>query len=116
KRATKSTWHLTPRAKLATFWTCVALAIFFLWAVRDVLRPFMVAIILAYVLNPIVGRVSARARLPRVWTVAGIYVMLAMLSTLGALVVLPVATREARELAAVLPRLLVQLQTALAQE
>src|SRR5205085_196187 len=34
----------------------------------------------------------------------------------GALVVLPVATREARELAAVLPRLLLQLQSKLAQE
>ena len=111
-----SGWHLSPRAKLATFWTCVALAILFLWAVRSVLRPFIIAIILAYVLNPLVGRVSERARLPRVWAVAGTYVILAMLFTWGALVVLPVATREARELAAILPRLLVQMQGNLARE
>src|SRR6266540_1916031 len=109
-------WRLTPRAKLATFWVCVLLAIFFLWAVRSVLRPFIIALILAYLLNPVVGRVSERARLPRVWAVAGIYVILGMLLTWGVLVVLPVATREARELAAVLPRLLLQMQTILAQE
>jgi predicted PurR-regulated permease PerM len=48
--------------------------------------------------------------------VAGIYIILAMLFTWGALVVLPVATREARELAAVLPRLLLQTQSTLARE
>jgi predicted PurR-regulated permease PerM len=114
--AGESGWHLSPRAKLATFWICVALAVLFLWAVRSVLRPFIIAIILAYVLNPLVGRVSERARLPRVWAVAGTYVILAMLFTWGALVVLPVATREARELAAILPRLLVQMQGNLARE
>ena len=109
-------WRLTPRAKLATFWVCVLLAIFLFWSVRSVLRPFIIALILAYLLNPLVGRISERARLPRVWAVAGTYVILGMLLTWGVLVVLPVATREARELAAVLPRLLLQMQTLLAQE
>jgi predicted PurR-regulated permease PerM len=94
----------------------VAVALLFLWAVRSILRPFIIALILAYVLNPLVAWVSRRARLPRAWTVAGIYVILAMLLTWGTLVVLPVATREARDLAVTLPRLLVQLQALLAQQ
>jgi predicted PurR-regulated permease PerM len=111
-----SVWHLTPKARLATFWVCIVLSLLFLWVVRGVLRPFIIALILAYLLNPVVTRVSQRGRLPRGWAVAGVYIILAMLFTWGVLVVLPVATREARELAVTLPRLLVQFQTLLAQE
>ncbi|MBI3973915.1 MAG: AI-2E family transporter [Chloroflexi bacterium] len=111
-----SAWHLTPKAKLVTFWTCVGLALLFLWAVRSIVQPFVIAIILAYVLNPLVVAVSERAKVPRIVAVTGIYIILAMLLTWGALVVLPVATREARELAVALPRLLLQFQDTLAQE
>ena len=114
--AKPSRWHLSPRAKLVTFWVCLGLALLFLWSVRSILRPFIVALILAYLLNPLVSWVTQRARLPRSLAVAGIYVMLAMLLTWGVLVVVPVASSQSRELAATLPRLLVQLQTTLAQE
>jgi predicted PurR-regulated permease PerM len=86
-----------------------------LWAVRGVLMPFVIALILAYVLNPLVSRISALARLPRATAAAGIYIVLAMLITWGALVIVPVASREARELAAILPRAFVQLRNLQAQ-
>src|SRR5581483_4293669 len=108
--------QLSPRARVLTFWACVAITLLFLWAVRSILRPFIIAIILAYALNPIVARISERARLPRGVTVAGIYVILAMLLTWTVLVIFPVTTRETRELAATLPRLVVQLQNSLAQQ
>lgn len=108
--------QLSPRARVLTFWACVAITLLFLWAVRSILRPFIIAIILAYALNPIVTRVSERARLPRAVAVAGIYVILAMLLTWTVLVIFPVTTRETRELAATLPRLIVQLQNSLAQQ
>jgi predicted PurR-regulated permease PerM len=90
--------------------------VFFLWLVRGVLTPFVIAVVLAYVFNPMVARVSQRARLPRGLAVAGIYVVLAMLLTWSVLVIFPVAAREARELAATLPRLLIQIQGLLAEE
>jgi predicted PurR-regulated permease PerM len=108
--------HLSGRGKAITAAVCVGLLVLLLWAVRTILTPFIVALILAYVLNPFVARISQQARLPRGVAVAGIYVVIAMLLTWGALVVFPLASREARELAAVLPRLLVQLRNTLAQE
>lgn len=111
-----SPWQLSPRARLAAFWICVALALLFLWAIHSILRPFIIACILAYVLNPIVTRVSQRARLPRALAVIGIYTIMAMLITWGVLVVFPVASRESRDLAASLPRLLVQAQNSLAEQ
>jgi predicted PurR-regulated permease PerM len=117
-------WHrpggsplqMSPRAKLITFWAIVVLSVFFLWLVRGVLTPFVIAVVLAYVFNPLVARVSQGARLPRGLAVAGIYVVLAMLLTWSVLVIFPVAAREARELAATLPRLLIQIQSLLAEE
>lgn len=116
RRRGASPWQLTPPAKLAVFWGGVGLTALFLWSVRSILSPFIIALGLAYVLNPLVARVVQRAHLPRGMAVAGIYVILAMLLTWGGLVVFPLAAREARELAATLPRLLVQLQNTLAQE
>lgn len=116
QRPEGSPWQLSSRAKLITFWSVVLAAGVFLWLVRAVLTPFIIAIILAYVLNPLVAYVSRRARIPRGLAVAGIYVMLAMSLTWTVLVIFPVASREARELAATLPRLLLQTQRLLAEQ
>jgi predicted PurR-regulated permease PerM len=116
ERRGSSVLRLSLRGKAITATVCVGLLVLLLWAARTILTPFIVALILAYVLNPFVARICQRAHLPRAVAVAGIYVVIAMLLTWGALVVFPLASREARELAATLPRLLVHIRNTLAQE
>ena len=86
-------------------WLAIALAAGFLvWLLSPILAPFLFAAILAYVLDPIVERMSARG-VPR--TVAAILVLLLALGALVgvALVVLPLFYREAGLLVARLPAL-----------
>ena len=86
-------------------WLAIALAAGFLvWLLSPILAPFLFAAILAYVLDPIVERLSARG-VPR--TVAAILVLLLALGALVgvALVVLPLFYREAGLLVARLPAL-----------
>jgi predicted PurR-regulated permease PerM len=108
-----STLRLSPQARLVTFWACVALAGLFLWAVRGILQPFVIALVLVYLLNPLVAQITRRARLPRWVAVSGVYLVLVLLLAWGALVVLPGAAAEARELATMLPRVLVRLRAEL---
>jgi predicted PurR-regulated permease PerM len=105
--------RLSPQARLAAFWACVVVAGLFLWAVRGILQPFVIALVLVYLLNPLVAQITRRARLPRWVAVAGVYLVLVLLLAWGALVVLPGAAAEARELATMLPRVLLRLRAEL---
>ncbi len=85
----------------------------FLYSVRGILAPFVVAAALAYVFSPAVGCIERRVRIPRVLAVSAFF--LVVLAPLAALVwvVEPTLVRETRELATntpdILRNLLVQL-------
>ncbi len=76
---------------------------------RAVLPPFVLAIILAYLLNPLVDGLTRRLRLPRWTVIAGLYLF--MLSGLGALlaVLVPAFVHETRALARHAPAILTAL-------
>lgn len=52
------------------------LAVLLAYFSREILAPFVLAAIFAYILNPLVSFLSRRTRLPRVWSVALVYVIL----------------------------------------
>jgi predicted PurR-regulated permease PerM len=109
-------WPLSAGARLAVIGVVLAIGAFLLWVVRDVLSPFVVAVILAYVLRPIVGLLCRRTGLPRA---AGAGIVLAALVVLLALVLVllaPAFARELRAFAAALPRLLFGLRAAVSAQ
>lgn len=69
--------RLTGRQKLVFISLLIAIVVGFLWLVRDVLSPFLWAIIAAYVFNPLVNVLSAKSRLKRSWIIIAIYVLFA---------------------------------------
>ena len=100
---------ITATALLALGWLLVQLA--------PVLAPFIVAAIVAYILNPVVIRLSAfnlgrlQLRLPRALASATVLLLLIACGIGVALIVLPVLRTEANLLQARLPALLEQANT-----
>lgn len=95
----------TPLAADARFWGWLAVALAtggLLYLLSPILAPFLFAAILAYILDPLVERLSGRY-VPR--TLAVVLVMVGVLLLLAALalVVLPVFAKELRLLAERLP-------------
>src|SRR5438067_3904020 len=68
--------YLSSRARATVIWLSVAIALFFLWRVHEILTPFIWAIITAYVLNPVVVFLSHRTNVPRRLWVVLLYVLL----------------------------------------
>lgn len=61
---------LSPRARTTILWIVAALVLLFLWEVREILTPFVWAIITAYVLNPVVVFLTRRTGVNRrVWSI-----------------------------------------------
>lgn len=88
-------------------------AVLFLYSVRHILAPFVVAAALAYISSPVVGWIEKRTRIPRAAAVLSFFVV--VLAPLAALAwaLEPTLVRETRELATntpdILRNLLVQL-------
>lgn len=102
-------------ARVAFFGAFAVLALF-LWSVRTILTPFAVAIILAYVLNPVVERLCTVGRMRRGLAVGLIYLVLGLLLGWGVFAILPLFTHDARDLVTTAPRLLHQFRRMIDQE
>lgn len=91
--------------KTFQFWIMVALlTLSFLWLFNSVLMPFVVGIALAYMLNPIVERLTKK-RLPR-WLSALLIIFIFFISALVAILfAIPVLVREMVEFVQLLPTL-----------
>ncbi len=59
----------------------IALSVLLLWTVRSVLAPFVIGAILSYLIHPLVRLTSRYTRLPRVGSVAVVYLAVAGLIT-----------------------------------
>jgi predicted PurR-regulated permease PerM len=100
---------LTSLQKSAVAWTGVALLlILVLWLLGPVLTPFLVAMVMAYALTPMVNRLDAlgRGRFPRVLAVilVELVFVLALLSL--ALLIVPILAKELPQLREQVPLLL----------
>jgi predicted PurR-regulated permease PerM len=77
-------WSTFTRAVVAA--VSLVLIGLFIWVIRPMIGPLIIAILLAYILNPLVRRVTIHTRLPHGWAVALVY-----FSCLTLLIVIPSA-------------------------
>lgn len=71
--------RLSGRTKLVIVLLVGLLAVIFILQIRSILAPFLWALVVSYVLAPIVNYLNLDARLPRLWAVALIYAMVGLL-------------------------------------
>lgn len=88
----------SPATKRAVLITCLIMIALAIWRFSIVLAPLIVAVIFAYLLNPVVNWLTGRTPLKRTLAAALVYIlfliMLALIPTLGA----PIMVRQLTEL------------------
>jgi predicted PurR-regulated permease PerM len=102
----------TKRAVVALF---AIAALYIVYRAGDIVRPFVWAGVLAFVLLPVVGLLERRLSLPR--TVAAAIVFLGLLAAIigGARLLVPLAVDQVRDLQRTLPTLVANAQNTLAE-
>ena len=109
-------WNWNARTRGTVFWVLIALSVLLLWTVRSVLAPFVIGAILSYLIHPLVRLTSRYTRLPRAGSVAVVYLAVAGLITWGVIVLVPVVSKEARELSLTLPRIVARARDIIDQD
>src|SRR6476660_6185013 len=95
--------YLSSRAKWTIVWLAVAIALLFLAEVRDILTPFIWALITAYVLTPVAVFLSQRTGWSRrLWAVL-FYLLLLGLLIWGLGTLVPLLSQQLAELMRELP-------------
>src|SRR6478672_4841710 len=95
--------YLSSRAKWTIVWLAVAITLLFLWEVRDILTPFVWAIITAFVLSPVTVFLAQRTGWPRrLWAVL-FYLLLLGLLIWGLGTLVPLLSQQLTELMRELP-------------
>jgi predicted PurR-regulated permease PerM len=85
------------------FWlAALALVVLVIAVLRDILLPFVAAIVIAYFLNPLADRLEARG-LPRIWAATIIVGLMAVLIGLALVLLVPILAEQVRQLIAAAP-------------
>ena len=85
------------------FWlAALALVVLIIAVLRDILLPFIAAIVIAYFLNPLADRLEARG-LPRIWSAIIIVGLVAVLIGLALVLLVPLLAEQVRQLLAAAP-------------
>src|SRR6476620_1691400 len=95
--------RFSSRAKFVTVAVVALLAILLLSSVTHILMPFIWAIIIAYIFNPVVGLLHRRTNLPRFWWVLLLYALGFGLLFLFGSYVIPLVIKQYNEISASLP-------------
>jgi predicted PurR-regulated permease PerM len=96
--------YLSSRARATIVWVAVAVTLLFVWEVRDILTPFIWAIITAYVLNPVVIFLARRTGWSRrMWAIV-FYAGLLGLLVYGISSLFPLLREQVTDFANDLPR------------
>ncbi len=99
--------QLTSTQKHAAAWGAIAaLVLLALWLLAPVLAPFVVAAVLAYALTPLVDRLQARGRVPRVVAVLLVELLFLVLMLCLLLLIVPILAKELPLMRAQVPLLL----------
>ena len=69
-----------------------------LYRFRAIIAPTVIAIILAYILNPLVKFIQARTGFSRAWAVSILYLVLIVLLSLVPAIFVPILVQEVREI------------------
>ncbi|RYH01820.1 AI-2E family transporter [Salipiger sp. IMCC34102] len=104
---------LTHRQQAISWGIAIAVFLLLLYALGNVIMPFLLGGAIAYILDPVADRLQ-RLGLSRVLSVAVISVVAVMLFVLAVLLVIPTLIRQTTELIQVAPDLLDNLRDALA--
>lgn len=86
----------------------------FIWVIHPMIEPIIVALLLAYILNPVVKLVLRGTRLPHTWAVALVYFSCLALLIVIPSILAPVAIRQATGLSAYLVQIESELERLLA--
>jgi predicted PurR-regulated permease PerM len=88
-----------------TRWILLLVVLLFLWIVRGILAPFVVAAIFAFALTPVIDRIEARWRIRRAALVGSLYVVTIGATALVIVLLWPTFVRETRGLVLNLPEI-----------
>ncbi|MGB9723372.1 MAG: AI-2E family transporter [Chloroflexia bacterium] len=86
--------RFSTRAKVITIWVVLILAILLLWRVLDVATPFFWAILVAYVLHPLIKWLNRTTRVPRFIWIILLYLAVGSLIYWGVTFLVPVVARQ----------------------
>jgi len=84
-------------------WFALAAFAVVLWAAREVLTPFIVGAVLAYILSPLADQISERVGLRRRWTGIAVFAVFLFVVVVGISALASRLTIEARELGSDVP-------------
>ncbi len=104
------------QTKLVISLLLLALFLFLLSRFRIVIAPLILAVILAYILTPLVNQVHDRLRIPRVLAILISYVIMIVILSLLPLVVIPPFTRQLTDLNVDLQQVIDQVVTLLSNQ
>ncbi len=76
----------------------IIIGLFFLYSIRQVLTPFILAAILAYILNPFVKLITYKLHIPRIYSVIGVYLVVVMAIIIASTQTGILLAKESREL------------------
>jgi predicted PurR-regulated permease PerM len=88
--------RLSPTAKRVIVIGVVAGALILVYSVRSILPPFILAVVVAYVLNPLVEALVRLTRLSRTAVVAALYIVLVVALVLTIILITPTLLRQVR--------------------
>lgn len=111
---TRPRW--SSRMKIVVSLLLLALGIYLLYRFSIVLKPFIVAVILAYVLSPLATKIQAGLHLRRIFATGIAYLMLIVVVGVIPLVILPPLAIQANNLNLDIQRLLHQAESLLGNE
>ena len=108
-----SRWSATTKRVVVVLFALIA--VYVVYRAGDIVRPFVWAAIVAYVLLPVVALIERRAGLPR--TAAAALVFIALLAAIfgGGRLLIPLAIDQVRELQRSLPSLVTNAENTLAE-
>jgi predicted PurR-regulated permease PerM len=105
-------WSTFTRAVVAA--VSLVLIGLFIWVIHPMIEPMIIALLLAYILNPLVKLVLKGTRLPHAWAVALVYFSCLTLLIVIPSVLAPVAVRQVIGLSTYLTQIEAQLEELLA--
>ncbi|HEU4626743.1 MAG TPA: AI-2E family transporter [Steroidobacteraceae bacterium] len=88
---------MSVRLSTSTVVLIIAAAVF-LYLIRPILLPFVVPLVLAFLLDPLIVRISRTARAPRAVVATAIFLVLLAVAGVIAWLIFPVITQQARSL------------------